>query len=118
MLEHVHPTLDGYSLVAKEFANAMRSNNCIVPSNQWKPAQPDEYYMYVSLMTLFDIEASILRLDNLRHHWPFLLPDSQRYVPQTGEGMLAKRYLQGQITWEQAHFRLAEMRLFPRNLSL
>lgn len=109
MLDHVHPTLNGYFLIAKEFVRVMQLNDCILPSSQWHQSSPDDFYMYVSMMTLFDFEVSFLRMDNLKHHWPFSDPDSTRYQPTTVEGNIARSYILGQMTWDQAHYQLAEM---------
>jgi tetratricopeptide (TPR) repeat protein len=108
MLEHVHPNLDGYFLMAKEFVKTMYENNCILPKEHWNEPLPDDMVKANSLMTAFDFEVSILRIDNLMHHWPFLQPDSIRYIPTSMEGKLAIEYMKGKITWEEAHYQLAE----------
>ena len=109
ILEHVHPNLDGYFLMAKEYARIMQENDCIRPKSEWQSALPDEMYKSQSLMTLFDFEASALRIDILMHHWPFKEPESTRYIPTTDEGKLAAKYLHEEVTWEQAHYQLAEL---------
>jgi tetratricopeptide (TPR) repeat protein len=108
MLEHVHPNLDGYFLIAKEFVRTMNEHDCIVPRAQWKEPYPDDVIKANSFMTAFDFEVSFLRIDNLMHHWPFSQPDSIRYIPTSEEGKLALEYLKGNLTWEQAHYKLAE----------
>lgn len=109
ILEHVHPNLDGYFLMSKEYARIMQENDCIRPKAEWRPALPDELYKSQSLMTVFDFETSFLRIDILMHHWPFKEPDSTRYIPTTDEGRLALKYLREEVTWEQAHYQLAEL---------
>jgi tetratricopeptide (TPR) repeat protein len=69
---------------------------------------PDDILKAQSMMTQFDFEASILRTDNLVHHWPFTEPESTRYEPATPEALLAMKYLRQEVTWEQAHYQLAE----------
>ena len=108
MVEHVHPNLDGYFLIAKEYARAMKQHNCITSDSLWRLPLPDDDYKALSLMTLFDFEVSFLRIDNLLHHWPFSEPESTMYYPTSSEGKLAEEYLRGKIDWEHAHYRLAE----------
>ncbi len=109
MLEHVHPNLDGYFLIAKEYTEVMREHDCIRPQHEWGQQLSDDKYKARSMMTLFDFEVSFLRIDNLLHHWPFSEPESTRYSPADEEGQLAARYLQGKIDWEHAHYQLAEL---------
>lgn len=108
ILEHLHPNIDGYFLIAKEYVRLMHEHGCIVPSNQWLPPWDDDVAKANSFMTSFDFEVSFIRLDHLLHHWPFAEPESTRYVPQSEEGKLALEYMQGKITWEDAHYQLAE----------
>jgi tetratricopeptide (TPR) repeat protein len=108
MLEHVHPNLDGYFLIAKEYVHVMQEHNCISPKEQWQTPLPDDEYKSLSRMTLFDFEVSFLRIDNLLHHWPFNEPESTRYNPTSDEGQLAVKYFQGKIDWEHAHYELAD----------
>jgi tetratricopeptide (TPR) repeat protein len=109
MLEHLHPNLDGDFLLAKEYVHTMNQHNLIIPADQWPQFLPDSIYKGLSMMTTFDFEVSFLRLDNLLHHWPFSEPESTRYKPTTEEGNLAVQYLQQKITWEQAHYQLADL---------
>jgi tetratricopeptide (TPR) repeat protein len=107
MLEHIHPSIEGYFLIAKEIARVMREHDCIRPSAGWPKFLDDDDYKSASLMTLFDFEASLIKADNLVHRWPFNEPDSSRYRPESMEGTLAMSYCRSEISWSEAHYRLA-----------
>lgn len=120
LLEHVHPNLDGYFLMAATYADLIERTGLIARGNQTIPRLPDEVYKSLAMMTVFDFEVSFFRLDYLLHRWPFSEPDSTRHVASTEEGRLAREYIAGKISWEQAHYTLgaqyASRKEFPQAL--
>jgi tetratricopeptide (TPR) repeat protein len=106
VLEHVHPNIDGYFLMASTFADAIGKTGLLRSSQMQIPIFPDEVYKSLAMMTMFDFEVSFFRLDILLHRWPFSEPESTRHSPVSEEGRLARDYINRKITWEQAHYSL------------
>ena len=72
MLEHLHPNLTGYALIADAFFEALAESGQIGPSP--RPTPPGRL---VKLVTPMDSVAGYLRLDQLTASWPFR-PDERR----------------------------------------
>jgi tetratricopeptide (TPR) repeat protein len=114
MLEHVHPTFEGYFLMADAFYNTMRQNNFI--SDEWPEIPPEavssymEKWGYTRLDSLYGAFA-ILKLKN---QWPFTTVSGHhdtlgKFVPQTKLDSLAiAPYRQPGYSLQLAHLDLAE----------
>ena len=112
MLEHVHLNIDGYFLLAKAFTSALSRIGVPAPAGSWhwELDKSDSEYRSRVAVTSFDSVAAAMRLHVLIHSWPFReggMSVSQ-YEAKTNLEHLAKLYLMQEITWEQAHVRLAE----------
>lgn len=66
MLEHLHPTLDGYAAIADAFFDALVEDGRVGPSPQ--PTPPGRM---VRLVTPMDSLSGLIRLDQLTASWPF-----------------------------------------------
>ncbi len=78
MLEHLHPTLDGYALLADAFFDALVASGRIGPAPQ--PTPPGRL---VRLVTPMDSLAGYVRLDQLTSAWPFRPNEHQPLVLDT-----------------------------------
>ena len=111
VLEHLHPTVDGYFLIAQKFVETMRESGCIAPKEEWpEGGKSDEELRRVVGVTGLDSTIAAMRLEVLMQSWPFTKGNvSVNDVPaQTEEEKLAKNFLTGKMTWEQAHVASAE----------
>ena len=72
MLEHLHPTLTGYAVMADAFFQALVESGRIGPAP--RPTPPGRL---VKLVTAMDSVAGYIRLDQLTASWPFR-PDERR----------------------------------------
>ncbi|MFN3597650.1 MAG: tetratricopeptide repeat protein [Rubricoccaceae bacterium] len=109
MLEHLHPTLDGYSLIADAFFDAIAQDGLLGPDP--RPAPPGRL---VRLATPVDSLVGALRVANLTRNWPFrpdealpLIPDTTRTPAQTfriAEALYANRTDWARATDEFAVF--------------
>ncbi|MEK9138141.1 MAG: tetratricopeptide repeat protein, partial [Bacteroidota bacterium] len=72
-LEHLHPNVNGYFLMAKTFCRAIELNNLLVQTSEWNHANepPDSVLMDLSRVTEFDRTVGRVKIDLLRRRWPF-----------------------------------------------
>ncbi|PAP75030.1 tetratricopeptide repeat protein [Rubrivirga marina] len=73
MLEHLHPTLDGYFLIADAFYDALREAGAI---GDWSRAVPDDLARRDLPLTPADSLVGLLRVRRMTSYWPFV-PEGQ-----------------------------------------
>jgi tetratricopeptide (TPR) repeat protein len=108
MLEHVHPNLDGYFLLADAFYDAMREDELI---GDWQHAVPDivaRADVPVSEVDRLFGEYKILRLTA---GWPFRDPPIPAAIPQPRNEIekLARQLYDQEINWTQANDKLRKL---------
>jgi tetratricopeptide (TPR) repeat protein len=110
--EHVHPTFDGYFLMAKVLRESMAEAGIPVPANEWDLSlnkTEDEYRIYAGV-TEFDHAAARMRIEILTSRWPFRQdPVPVSIQPTTGAENLAYEYIYNRIGWGSAHAELAKL---------
>ncbi len=111
-LEHVHLNVDGYFLLSKAFYQTIADNGFIAPREKWNwqlEVSENEYKAEVCVTPLDSVMASI-RLFVLKNSWPFRQGgiNVQQFEARTGLERLAKSCLMRELTWEQAHVKVAE----------
>ncbi|MDQ7066284.1 MAG: GDSL-type esterase/lipase family protein [candidate division KSB1 bacterium] len=113
-LEHLHPNVDGYFLMADAFFETLRQHRMI--SREWKPdrLRPAAYYRETWGLTELDTIYANLRIRILKGNWPFK-PRWQKnmamanYHPTTlAESLAVKIILNDKYTAEMAHVDLAK----------
>jgi len=117
MLEHLHPNVDGYNIMARSFAETIFEEKLIRSS-----AQTDSLFAQLPV-TEVDREAGRIRIDYLMKGWPFqeqsAPPVSEYSIPNaTPIQQLAMRYWREEITWEELHVQAAELHLKNRRSDL
>ncbi len=111
ILEHLHPNLQGYYLIAQAYYKAIQKIKLFRQPPRWPP--PDEVLWKKFGITDFDREIGKLRILILTNSWPFK-PNhvsslqALHYQPRNLVEELAQAYWENRITWEQAHVKLAE----------
>jgi lysophospholipase L1-like esterase len=109
ILEHLHPNLGGYFVVADAFYEALRARG--LPAT-WTGKVPAEQARREVPVTPVDSIGAILRTDRLTSGWPFQprgvtrlqLVDTLR--PRTPAERLAQAYVRGEVPWAEATDRL------------
>lgn len=120
LLEHLHPNLHGYFLMAKAFYHTIRDAGILPPPAH--PLPPDSVLWEQLGLTPLDEEVGKIRIQVLTSGWPFRkgqvgsLADID-YQPQNRMQELAYQYWQGKITWEEAHVYLADYYLKRNQLT-
>ena len=74
MLEHLHPTLDGYSVLADAFFDAFVADGVL-----GGPPRPTPPGRLVRLVTPMDSLAGYVRVDQLTRSWPFRPEEAQPF---------------------------------------
>lgn len=111
MLEHLHPNLRGYFLMGRAVAESMQQHGFV--AEQWRSehARPDSVYWQERGVTPLDEEVAKIRIAVLKDSWPFAPKSKPRafaYHPRNEFEKIAYASWQREITWEEAHVKLAE----------
>lgn len=109
MLEHLHPTLEGYFLLADAFYESLRTARLI---GDWRGAVPTDRARAERLVTPVDSLVGLLRARRLMSEWPFQ-PLGTRLRLDTLGGRtpvdsMARLTYQGDVTWIGATTWLAD----------
>jgi lysophospholipase L1-like esterase len=109
ILEHLHPNLDGYFVIADAFYGALRARG--LPTT-WTAAVPAEQARREIPVTPVDSIGALLRTDRLTSGWPFQPRGATRLQmidtlrPRTPAERLAQGYVRGSMSWAEATDRL------------
>jgi tetratricopeptide (TPR) repeat protein len=111
ILEHLHPNVDGYFLIADAFYAALRAKGMIGP---WTSAVPADRARREIPVTSVDSMIGLLRTDRLTSGWPFrprgaaATPVVDTLHPRTIVELLAQGVVRNTISWPEAMDRLRE----------
>ena len=115
-LEHLHPNVDGYFLMAKTLCRAIEQNNLLVPAGDWDDAHEpsDSTLMEMSRVTEFDRTVGKVKIDLLERRWPFETGAvNYEFVAANPVESVVFRMMKGGIAWSDARYLLAEF--YARN---
>ncbi|GJG87197.1 hypothetical protein tb265_23780 [Gemmatimonadetes bacterium T265] len=104
ILEHLHPNVAGYAVIARAFYDALRARElpAALPASAPAPALADVP------VTAVDSAAGALRTDRLLSGWPFrprgaaVVPAVDTLRPRTRVEALARALVLGEIPWPEA----------------
>jgi tetratricopeptide (TPR) repeat protein len=112
ILEHLHPNVEGYFLMAHAWAEALRREHLLVSPVEWANAlsPADSDLMALSTVSDFDRTAGRIKVDLLMRRWPFVEGSGPvAFAPGNAMEALVYRYVKGQIPWSEARYSLAEL---------
>ncbi len=109
-LEHLHPNLPGYRLMAEAFAEAIAESGIIGPARRGSAI--DASWRKQIGVTRVDLEFAKIRIDFLKRGWPFTDKSpgakSDVQIPNASkEQELALRFWQNELSWEKMHVEMA-----------
>jgi lysophospholipase L1-like esterase len=110
ILEHLHPNVRGYAVIARAFHDALRARG--LPA-AWPAGAPAPSLDDVPV-TAVDSAVGALRTDRLRSGWPFqprgrvVVPAVDTLTPRTPAEAFAKALVLGQTPWAAATDGLRE----------
>jgi lysophospholipase L1-like esterase len=111
-VEHVHPTAEGYALMASAFAGAMQSAGTL-PEADWTRLRDVDAYASRMHLTRFDSLLTTHTVRTVTSRWPFRAADDAfdyrgTYRPADGVDSLAMFVSRGGMPWAVAKVQLAE----------
>jgi len=114
MVDHLHPNLTGYKLLAKAFFIGMR-NNKLLPSGSLSLSidEQDSILNKNFPFTGLDSALSKIEIERLKNNYPFVKKRSSNYLvkdyqPHNFIDSVAKATMLKEMTWEQAHAKIAQ----------
>jgi tetratricopeptide (TPR) repeat protein len=111
VLEHLHPNLRGYLLMAKTWRDAIRANRLLGETPMWKTAPEigDDEQLHRSAVTAFDSVAGAIKVNILTHSWPFTESSTPfEFTPTSRRDSIVYDYVRGKRFWSDARYALAE----------
>jgi tetratricopeptide (TPR) repeat protein len=112
ILEHVHPNIRGYLMMAKCIAGKIPQNKILSGSRALSPALPDSLYLAMTHLTPLDYEAAHFTIFSLTSQWPFATPDGNRVYRRAGtertERMVRRMIEEGKGSLVQLHLDLGK----------
>lgn len=112
MLEHLHPNVEGYTLMSEAFFDTLHEKHFI--SEQWDEHKilPAELYRRAWPVTEFDRALGELRIIHLTDHWPYPPkgPGERtiaNYQPRDKAEELAYRQFKNEISYFEGHIEMA-----------
>jgi tetratricopeptide (TPR) repeat protein len=111
IVDHLHPNLKGYFMIAREYARILRAHELVADAPAWRVADT------LSEARLWD-ERCATRLDEmicaqktavLTSGWPFRdqPPTVPSVLPTDTLGQIVELYMRDQISWAGAHMEAA-----------
>jgi tetratricopeptide (TPR) repeat protein len=110
-LEHLHPNVFGYFLMARKIANEMKYQNLFKQSWPEFSVDIDSILWTKRGTTPLDLELASLRIKELTSRWPFTKTESIKTDKFESENYiqdLAHQLWKKEITWEKAHVQAAK----------
>ncbi len=108
-LEHVHPTIGGYALMARTLAETIRRLNLIRPSREWRAPLPDSAYLSLCGVSPFDDTLGSVKIGMLKRHWPF--PEGPAVVRKVNRDTLSSLIttaLEQNLPWTTTRLQVAD----------
>lgn len=111
ILEHLHPNIHGYLLMAKTWCDAIKENRLLGDTLPWNqaPVITDDEQLRRSAVTEFDSLVGAIKVQILTHAWPFsALSAPYHYVPTSSIDSIVYDYVRGARFWSDARYAIAE----------
>jgi tetratricopeptide (TPR) repeat protein len=115
MVDHLHPTFDGYRLMGKAYYNAMEKNNLLPKDDKsfYTENEIDSILIEIFPFTSLDSMIANLKIRILTGSYPFVKKGSlnklvNEFTPKNIIDSLAIEVVDKWTSWEVAHYRLAE----------
>jgi lysophospholipase L1-like esterase len=109
ILEHLHPNIRGYAIMARTWAEAIRDHRLLAPSSASGTILSDSACMEAAAITSFDVAIGAIKTAQLTSHWPFT-PDQKQDAALPGDTvrLIVSRALHEHTAWTRARYAVAE----------
>lgn len=121
ILEHLHPNLRGYLLMARTWRDAIKTNGLLAEATQWSISSEigDDEQLHRSAITAFDSIAGAIKVTILTHRWPFPEPPTPfEFTPTSRLDSIVYDYVRTERYWSDARYAIAEMYARARRYDL
>lgn len=111
ILEHLHPNIDGYLLLAKTWEATIRREGMLVGRGDWNDAMrlTDSLSLAMATVAGFDRALGRVKTTLLMRRWPFTpVATDYQFIAATPEESVVFAFLQKKIGWSDARYKLAE----------
>ncbi len=113
ILEHLHPNMQGYFIMAKEYARSVREHELLCSTQEWdvRDTVGDERLWEGRPATEVDEMCASRRMETLTSSWPFSRPSNEAHSqnPPDQIGRIVERMVKGASTWEEGHVAAARI---------
>jgi tetratricopeptide (TPR) repeat protein len=113
ILEHLHPNLRGYFLIAREYARSMREQGLLAPKEEWqqRDTMSDARLFRDWPGTDLDERCAERRIEALTESWPFTAPSGSPPPGRRKEPLdrIVEGIAGGNSTWEEGHVAAARL---------
>lgn len=109
ILEHLHPNIRGYALMAKTWAATIRQRGLLTSTAPAGNPLPDSLWERTAPITSFDAAIGAVKTDQLTSRWPFT-PEQYQPAPDPTDTvtMIVSRALREHTPWTRARYSVAE----------
>lgn len=114
IIDHLHPNLDGYKLLAKTFFQTLDRSKLLPPKQFEIPIEKQDSILNVEYpLTRLDSTLGKLEISRLMGNFPFIKEGTPayniiNYKANNFIDSVAKSVMLKQITWEEAHGKVAQ----------
>jgi lysophospholipase L1-like esterase len=124
MTDHLHPTLSGYLLMGKLFFEKMKQFDLLPASDNLNISDAEQDRIIKSNFDFTELDSVLAdyKIKLLKNDWPFVskekqAADSKILNQKNIIDSLAVQILHDQVTWEEAHRKLAAYYLTKKNIN-
>ncbi len=121
IVEHLHPNLWGYFMIAREYADILRAHGFVADAGEWHPADTlTEARLWEERnATILDELIAARKTAILTSGWPFRdQPPTLQAIPSTDTlGQIVEVATRGGLSWKDAHMDAAAYYSLQLNLS-
>ena len=113
-VDHLHPNLTGYKIIARSFYLEMKKNNLLPHNSENIPIDNQDSLLNLKYpITQLDSVIGKIEIQRLIKNYPFIPKGAKGYLienykPRNIIDSTAKEALLKQVTWEKAHSKIAE----------
>jgi tetratricopeptide (TPR) repeat protein len=125
MVDHLHPTLDGYRLIGKTFFNKMEETDYLPKSKKdfFPEETADRAVIAKIYFSKLDSTIASYRIIILKNDWPFSERRSTEYIVKqfnlhTQLDSIALKVIDNKLTWQAAHRQAAAMYFNSRDYDM
>ena len=121
IVEHLHPNLSGYFMMAREYAGILRAHGFVGDAGEWHPADTlnDARLWEERSATVLDEMVAARKTAILTSGWPFRdEPPTVTAIPMTDTlGEFVELLSRSRLSWKDAHMEAAAYYSLHRNFN-